>query len=124
MFGASLDTLRADDFRPGLAVPVAPKLSSVACRTAARGTRLAAPASGAESVAIATIAARDGGPVALGVAVAIVDRLANRARHRPPGNRHRLASSGLPLVLDVEESPPSRPTRRRRRAPRLDSDHV
>src|SRR3981189_3096708 len=73
MFGASLDTLRADDFRPGLAVPVAPKLSSVARRTAARGTRLAAPASGAESVATATVAARDGGPVALGVAVAIVD---------------------------------------------------
>ena len=35
MFGASLDTLRADDFRPGLAVPVAPKWSSVARRTAA-----------------------------------------------------------------------------------------
>jgi hypothetical protein len=35
MFGASLDTLRADDFRPGLAVLVAPKLSSVARRTAA-----------------------------------------------------------------------------------------
>ena len=62
--------------------------------------------------------------LALGVAVAIVDRLANRARHRPAGHRHRLASSGLPPVLDLEESPPRRPTRSRGRRPRIDSDHV
>src|SRR5205823_5150076 len=84
-------------------------------------TRLAAPASGAQSVATATVAARAGGPVALGVAVAIVDCLANRARDRQAGNRDRLASSGLPLVLDVEESPPRRPTRGCGRGPRLDS---
>jgi len=35
MFRASLNTLRADDFRPGRAVPVAPKLSPLARRSAA-----------------------------------------------------------------------------------------
>src|SRR5262249_2123540 len=35
MFGSSLDTLRVDDFRPGLAGPVGPKWPSVARRTAA-----------------------------------------------------------------------------------------
>jgi hypothetical protein len=30
MFGASLDTLLVDDFRPGLAAPDRPKLSAVA----------------------------------------------------------------------------------------------
>jgi hypothetical protein len=55
---------------------------------------------------------------ALGVAVAIVGRLANRPRHRQSGDRHRLAPSGLSLVLDVEGSP-RWPTSGRARGPRM-----
>src|SRR4030095_738843 len=92
------------DVRPRLTGPDGPKLSSVAGCTAPGGTRLAAPASGAESVATATVAARDRGPLALGVVIEVVDLLENRTRHRQTGNRHRLASQELPHVLDVEKS--------------------
>jgi transposase InsO family protein len=44
------------------------------------------------------------------MAVSLVARLANRTRHRQTGNCHRLASSGLPPVLDVEKSPTYRAT--------------
>src|SRR6266446_10148564 len=84
----------------------------------------AAPASGGESVATATVAARDGGPVALGAAVAILDRLASGARDCQTGNRHRLASPRLALVLDMEEPPARRPAACSGRRPRIDSDHV
>lgn len=64
------------------------------------------------------------GPVALELAVAFMDRLANRARHREAGDSHRVASPGLPPVLDVEESPTHRPTARSTRRPRTHSQHV
>jgi eukaryotic-like serine/threonine-protein kinase len=112
------------DFRPRLTGPDGPKLSSVAGCTAPGGTRLTARASGAESVATATVAARDRGPLALGVVVEVVDLLEHRTRHRQTGNRRRLASQGLPRVLDVEKSPPRRSTGRRGRCPRVDSEHL
>src|SRR2546426_12618180 len=40
------------------------------------------------------------------------------------GNRHRLASSRLPLVLDMEKPPTPRLTDGPGRPPRIDSDHV
>jgi hypothetical protein len=59
----------------------------------------------------------------VGVAVALVDRLATRARHRHTGDRHRVAPPRLPLILDVEQSPTYRPTIHSDRRPRVDSDH-
>jgi hypothetical protein len=112
MFEFFLDTLRADDFRPGLAGWIVRKLASIARRTAARINRVAARASGAESVATVSVAVGDGRSVSLGVAVSFVARVASRARYRQTGNRHRLASSGLPPVLDVEKSPTDRTTKR------------
>jgi transposase InsO family protein len=53
-----------------------------------------------------------------------MNRLANCTRHRQTGNRHRLASSRLPFVLDVEKSPAHRSAGRRGRSPRIDSEHV
>jgi len=97
MFAFLLGTLRADDFHPGLADWIVRKLASIARRAAARTNRVAAPASGAESVATASVAGGDGRSVSLGVAVSFVARMANRARHRQTGNRHRVASSRLPL---------------------------
>src|SRR5262249_26299710 len=47
-------------------------------------------------------------PVALGMAVTSVDRLANGARHRETGDRYCLASTRLQVVLDMEESAPHR----------------
>ena len=58
------------------------------------------------------------------MAVPLVERLANGTRHRQAGDRHRLASPGLPRVLDVEESPAHRATASPARCPRLDSDDV
>src|SRR5262245_47928077 len=62
--------------------------------------------------------------MALGVAGALVASLANRTRHRQTGNCHRLASSGLPPVLDVEESPTCRATGRAGGRTRADSNDV
>jgi hypothetical protein len=39
--------------------------------------------------------------VALGVVVTLVARVAQCTRHRQTGNRHRLASSRRPTILDV-----------------------
>ena len=46
--------------------------------------------------------------MALGVAVARMGRLANGRRDREARDRRRLASPGLPLILDMEESPTPR----------------
>src|SRR5262245_16216080 len=98
MLESSLDTLRVDDFYLGVAGRIVRKSASVGRRTAAWVARLAASASGAESVTTAPVATGDDRPMALGVAVPLVPRLANRTRHRQTGDCHRLASSGLPPV--------------------------
>ena len=81
----------------------APRVGAIACRFTSRSPRVAPSVAGASTFASATVAARQRRPVALGVAVALVECLVNHARHRPTGNRHRLASSGLPLVLQVRD---------------------
>jgi hypothetical protein len=70
------------------------------------------------------VATRSGGPLALGVARAVVDRLENGARYRKARDRPRLASSGIRLVLDMEESPPSWTTNRPEPPTSSDSDDV
>ena len=102
----------------------APRLDPVTCRAAPRGPRTPASTAGTATVTTSTTAPGESGPVALGVAVMRVGRLANGRRDREAGNRRRLASPGLPLVLDMEKSPPPRTTARRRRCPRPDSDDV
>src|SRR3954447_26250904 len=62
------------------------------------------------------------GSLALGVPVTCVERLANGTRHREAGNGRRLASPRISLVLDVEEASTHRPTARRPRCPRADSE--
>jgi len=57
----------------------------------------------------------------MGMALTIVERLAIGIAHREARNRHRLASQGIPTVLEVEESPSGRPTRRVAGSHRSDS---
>src|SRR6185503_1420894 len=85
-----------------------------------------APAStaGVATEPTSTAAPSESGPVALGVAVTRVGWLANGRRNREARDRRRLASSGLPLILDMEESPTPRATARRCRCPGADSDDV
>jgi hypothetical protein len=64
------------------------------------------------------------GPTALGLAVASVARMAIGGRHREARDRPHLAPPRLPPALDVDESAPSRSTRRSSRRPRADSDDV
>jgi hypothetical protein len=67
---------------------------------------LPAPTGGAAAHPITAGAAREEGPVPLGPARPRLDRMANGARDRQAGDRHRLAPTGLPAVVDLEESPP------------------
>jgi transposase InsO family protein len=62
-------------------------------------------------------------PVALGLAVGCLERLAHGTRNRETGDGHRLASAGPPVVLDLEESPTQRATADLHRCPRSDSEN-
>src|SRR5207249_3870205 len=75
------------------------------------------------AVPTSTAAPGESGPVALG-GVTRMGRLANGRRDREARDRRRLASPGLPLILDKEKSPTPRATARRPRYPRPDSDDV
>jgi hypothetical protein len=72
----------------------------------------------------ATGAAREDRPVALGRARAPLERMANGARHRQAGDRHRLAPTGLPAVVDLEEPAPPGATDRACRRPHAHSHDV
>ncbi len=82
----------ADATRPG----------EVASRASPRGTGPAPSTAGASTLAPATVTPHESRPLALGVDVEGVALLANGARHRQAGDRHRVASSGPSLVVDVE----------------------
>jgi hypothetical protein len=62
--------------------------------------------------------------VTMDMALTRVARLANRTSDRQTGNRHRLASSGLPPVLAVEKSPTSWAANRAGGGARADSNDV
>src|SRR5262245_14498019 len=62
--------------------------------------------------------------MALDVALTRVARLAHRTGDRQTGNRHRLASSGLPPIVDTEEPTTSRATNRTDGRARADSNDV
>src|SRR5207249_4307577 len=102
----------------------APRADPVTCRAAPRGPRTPASTAGVATVPTSTAAPSESGPVALGVAVTRMGRLANGRRDREARDRRRLASPGLPRILDMEKSPTPRATARRPRYPRPDSDDV
>jgi len=57
-------------------------------------------------------AAREDRPLAMGMVVTRVDRVAVGARHCPTQDGHCMASPHVPAVLDVEEWPTHRQTDR------------
>jgi hypothetical protein len=77
-----VDTLLDDDVCPPLAPPDPARIGTLARRAPARGAGVAAPTAGAAANPASAVAARDGGPLALGRAVPHLDRVANGARHR------------------------------------------
>src|SRR5262249_2791123 len=67
---------------------------------------------------------RSGRSLSLGLALTLVVALAFCPDHCQTGNRHRLASSGISVVLDLEDSPrPIRTSPRFERNSRSDSNH-
>src|SRR5580658_1288986 len=72
-----MDTLLRDDIGVCLAPPDPAHLGAVARRAPARSAGLAAPATGAAAHQASAVAAREGRPVALGRALARLDRMAN-----------------------------------------------
>jgi hypothetical protein len=57
----------------------------------------------------------------MGMALTILERLAIGIAHRQARDCHRLASQGIPTVLEVEESPSGRTTLRVAGSHRSDS---
>src|SRR6266446_4941895 len=106
MLRPTMDRLSSHDVGPRLVHPDPPNSGAFTRRTPARGARIAAPAAGVAAHPTATGAAREDRPVALGRALPHLDRVANGARRRQAGDRHRLAPTGLPAVVDLEEPPP------------------
>src|SRR5215813_6979354 len=92
-----------DDVRADFFPFHAPWSGAVTCRAASRGSRATPSAAGVATVATSPAAPGGDRPVALGVASAFMERLANSRRDREVGDRHRLASQGLSPILDVEE---------------------
>jgi putative transposase len=104
-----------DDIRAALASADRPRNGKVAGCLALGGAGLASPGAGAATIATAAPVARYGGPLALGVAVACLDRVANGARHRQTGDRRGLARRGFRLFWTWK-------SRRRTGRPRVSAD--
>ena len=107
MLRPTVDTLLADDVRPGLTPADRTRVCALTRGPAARGARVTALAAGAGAVARSAAASQPGRPPALGVVIARMERMANRARVRQARDGPRLASPRLPPFLDMEE--PSSP---------------
>src|SRR5438309_12062620 len=124
MLRSTLDRLSSHGVGPRLVPPDPPDCGAFARRAPARSARITAPAAGVAAHPTATDAAREDRPVALGRARALLDRMANGARHRQAGDCHRLAPTGLPAVVDLEEPAPPGATDRAHRRPHADSHDV
>src|ERR1700681_3421699 len=66
MLQPTMDTLLGDDFGACLAPPDPPHMGTFARRAPVRGTGLAAPTARAATLPSSAVAARSGGPLALG----------------------------------------------------------
>src|SRR6202163_371120 len=124
MLRPTMDTLSSHEVGARLVPPDPPNGGTFARRAPARSAGLAAPVAGAAAHATATSAAREDRPMALGRARPHLDRVANGACRRQAGDRHRLAPTGLPAVVDLEEPPPHGATDRPSRRPYAHSHDV
>src|SRR2546425_3997124 len=124
MLRPTMNTLSSHDVGAHLVPPDPPNSGAFARRAPARSARVTAPAAGAAAHPTATGAAREDRPLALGRARAPLDRVANGARNRQTGDRHRLAPTGLPAVVDLGEPAPPWATDGARRRPHADSHDV
>src|SRR5262249_7990406 len=95
---------------------------ALARRATPRSPRPPPSTAGAATIPTATAASCESRPVALGLAVGDLERLAHGPRDRGTADGHRLASAGPPVVLDMEESPPKRATTDRHRCSDTDSE--
>src|SRR5712692_9409651 len=122
MLRAAMDTLLGHDFGAALAPPDPANVGAFARRAPARSAGVTAPAAGAATQPAST--AREDRPVALGRALPHLVRMANGTRDRQAGDRHRLAPTGLPTLVDLEEPPPPGAPDRAGRRPCVDSHDV
>src|ERR1700680_154476 len=82
MLQPTMDTLLGDDVGACLAPPDPPHMGAFARRAPARVAGLAPPTERSAALAGSAIAARQGGPLALGRALTCDDGMANGTRHR------------------------------------------
>jgi len=82
MLRPTMDTLLGDDVRAPVLPPDYANMGACARRAPARSPGVTAPTVGAAAHAATTVAAREGGPLALEPAFTHLDRMANGVRHR------------------------------------------
>src|SRR2546427_2037721 len=120
MLRPTVDTLLGHDLGAALALDPA-NADTFARRAPTRNPGLAAPAGGAAAQPPPAGAAREDGPLALGPALAPLDRMADGARHRQARDGHRMAPTRFPIVVDTEESASPRAPDCARQHPHPDS---
>jgi hypothetical protein len=99
MLQPAMDTLLGDDVGDCLAPPDPSHMGAFARCTSTRGAGLAAPATGAAAHQASAVASREGRPVALGRALARLDRMANGTRDRATGFKPATCRSRTTLYL-------------------------
>src|SRR5712691_4249449 len=120
MLRSTMDTLSSHDVGPRLVPTDPPNSDAFARRAPVRTTRVTAPVAGVAADAASTVAAHESGPLALDRALAHLDGMADGARHRQAGDRHRLAPTGLPALVDLEGPAPPGATDRASQRPYTD----
>src|SRR5713226_2533301 len=117
MLRSTMDTLSSHDVGPRLVPPDPPNSDAFARRAPVRTARITAPAAGAAARAASSVVAHKSGPLALDRALAHLDGMADGAHDRQAGDRRRLAPTGLPAVVDLEDPAPPGATDRASRRP-------
>ena len=112
-----------NDVHPDLPAADAPRDRAVAGRPSPRTARPGHDEQVLQRSRPRQTAPRPCGPAALDLAVALVARLANGARHHQARDRPRVAPPVFSMVLDVEESPARGSTDHQHPSPRADSRH-
>src|SRR5438094_8181959 len=82
MLRPRMDPLLGDDVGAPVPPPDPANVGAFARRAPARSPGLAAPTAGVAAHSTSAVTAREPGPLALGRALAHLDRMANGARHR------------------------------------------
>src|SRR5205814_2970726 len=91
---------RRHDIRMSVRSGDAPWSCTFTCGAAPRDSRAPPSSAGAATIPTATAASCESRPVALGLAVSRVERLANGSRHRETGDGHRVASPQRTMSKD------------------------